>query len=115
MLAMESVPGPPFGVVSVSREDEVIVALHGEVDVATAPLLEAELALSPVQDARMVLVDLERVAFMDLTGLRPLLRLAAPARPGRRISITAGPPSLQRLLDLTGLRRHFTVVAPQPL
>jgi anti-anti-sigma regulatory factor len=52
---------------------------------------------------------------MDLTGLRPLLKLAAPARPGRRISITAGPPSLQRLLDLTGLRRHFTVVAPQPL
>ncbi len=104
-----------FDVVSVSRDDEVIVALRGEVDLATAPLLERELALGPVQEARAVLVDLERVAFMDLTGLRPLLSFASPARPGRRVAITAGPPSVQRLLDVTGLRRHFHVVAPHNL
>jgi anti-sigma B factor antagonist len=104
-----------FDVVSVSREDEVIVALRGEVDLATAPLLERELALGSVRQARAVLVDLERVAFMDLTGLRPLLSFAAPARPGQRVAITAGPPSLQRLLDVTGLRRHFHVVAPHNL
>jgi len=101
-----------FDVVSVSRDDEVIVALRGEVDLATAPLLERELALGSVQRAHAVLVDLERVAFMDLTGLRPLLSFASPARPGRHVSITAGPPSVQRLLDVTGLRRHFHVVAP---
>src|SRR6185437_14813577 len=39
-----------FDVVSVSRDDEVIVALRGEVDLATAPLLERELALGPVQE-----------------------------------------------------------------
>jgi anti-anti-sigma factor len=59
-----------------------------------------------------VLVDLERVAFMDLTGLRPLLSLAIRSRHGQRVAITAGPPPVQRLLELTGLRRHFTVVAP---
>ena len=100
-----------FDVVSVSRDDEVIVALRGEVDLATAPLLERELALGVVMEARAVLVDLERVAFMDLTGLRPLLRFASPARPGHRVAITEGPPSVQRLLDVTGLRRHFHVVA----
>jgi anti-anti-sigma factor len=109
---MRSATAPPFDVVSVSRDDEVIVALRGEVDLATAPRLEAELALGPIQDARAVLVDLEGVAFMDLSGLRPLVRLAAPARAGHCVSITKGPPSLQRLLDLTGLRRHFNVVAP---
>jgi anti-anti-sigma factor len=101
-----------FAVVSVSRDDEVIVALRGEVDLATAPLLERELALGAVRDARVVLVDLERVAFMDLTGLRPLVSFAVPSRPGHRVAITAGPPPVQRLLELTGLRRHFTVVAP---
>jgi anti-sigma B factor antagonist len=101
-----------FDVVSVSRDDEVIVALRGEVDLATAPLLERELALGPVQNARAVLVDLERVAFMDLTGLRPLLSLAMPSRPGHRVAITAGPPRVQRLLQVSGLRRHFDVVAP---
>jgi anti-anti-sigma factor len=109
---MRSAVAPCFDVVSVSREDEVIVALRGEVDLATAPLLEAELGLASVQAARAVLVDLEGVAFMDLSGLRPLLRLAAPARPGHDVSITSGPPSVQRLLDLSGLRRHFNIVAP---
>jgi anti-anti-sigma factor len=103
---------PDFDVVSVSRDDEVIVALRGEVDLATAPMLERELALRPVQDARAVLVDLERVAFMDLTGLRPLLSFASPKRPGHHVAITMGPPSVQRLLDVTGLRRYFKVIDP---
>jgi hypothetical protein len=38
--ALFSDPGADFDVVSVSRDDEVIVALRGEVDLATAPLLE---------------------------------------------------------------------------
>ncbi len=101
-----------FDVISVSRDDEVIVALRGEIDLATAPLLERELSLGAVREARAVLVDLERVAFMDLTGLRPLLSFVVPSRPGHRVAITAGPPPVQRLLELSGLRRHFTVVAP---
>jgi anti-anti-sigma factor len=107
-----SEPAADFDVVSVSRNDEVIVALRGEVDLATAPLLERELALSPVQNARAVLVDLEQVAFMDLTGLRPLLSLVMSSRPGHRVAITTGPPPVQRLLALSGLRCHFNVVAP---
>jgi anti-sigma B factor antagonist len=109
---MFSEPLADFDVVSVSREDEVIVALRGEIDLATAPLLERELALGPARNARAVLVDLEQVAFMDLTGLRPLLSFVTPSRPGHRVAITAGPPPVQRLLALSGLRRHFTVVAP---
>jgi anti-anti-sigma factor len=103
---------PDFDVVSVSRDDEVIVALRGEVDLATAPLLARELALGPVREARAVLVDLDHVAFMDLTGLRPLLSFASPKRPGHHVAITAGPPAVQRLLELTGLRRYFNVVGP---
>jgi anti-sigma B factor antagonist len=105
-------PAAEFDVISVSRDDEVIFTLRGEVDLATAPLLERELSLGAVRDARAVLVDLERVAFMDLTGLRPLLSFVLPSRPGQRVTITAGPPPVQRLLELSGLRRHFTVVAP---
>jgi anti-sigma B factor antagonist len=104
-------PGAEFDVVSVSRGDDVIVALRGEVDLATAPILEQELALGAVRDARQVLVDLEQVAFMDLTGLRPLLTLVMPGRPGHRVSITACPAPVQRLLELSGLRGHFNVVA----
>ena len=90
----------------------MIVALRGEIDLATAPLLERELGSRSVREARAVLVDLEHVAFMDLTGLRPLLSFVVPSRPGHRVAITAGPPPVQRLLEVSGLRRHFTVVAP---
>jgi anti-sigma B factor antagonist len=110
--ALLSEPAADFDVVSVSRDDEVIVTLRGEIDLATAPLLERELSLGAVREARAVLVDLERVAFIDLTGLRPLLSLVLPSRPGQRVAITTGPPPVQRLLELSGLRRHFTVVAP---
>jgi anti-anti-sigma factor len=75
---MHPVTAPPFDVVSVSRGDEVIVALRGEVDLATAPLLEAELAQSLVLNAQAVLVDLEHVTFMDLTGLRRHFNVVAP-------------------------------------
>ncbi|MFZ1994861.1 MAG: STAS domain-containing protein [Solirubrobacteraceae bacterium] len=102
---------PDFNVISVRRDDEVIVALRGEVDLAAVPLLERELSLGSVREARDVLVDVERVAFMDLSGLRPLLSLVLPSRPGHRVAITAGSAPVQRLLELSGLRRHFNVVA----
>jgi anti-sigma B factor antagonist len=109
-----SMIGPELDVVSVRRDDDVIVALRGEVDLCTAPMLERELALGEVQSARAILVDLEHVAFMDLTGLRPLISFARGARRGRRVSITDGSPSVRRLLELTGLGAQFNVIASEP-
>ena len=85
--------------------------LHGELDMCTAPVLHRALVADRVKDARTVLVDLEGVNFIDLSGLRPLADLAMPPRAGFRLSVTPGPRKVQRLLELSGLRRYLTVVA----
>jgi len=103
---------PELGVDTVRRDDEVIVVLRGEFDLCTAPLLQGVLAGDQVKDARTVLVDLENVAFMDLSGLRPLVSLALPARDGFRVALTTGSPQVQWLLELTGLRYLLNVVPP---
>ena len=105
---------PALGVDTIRRDDEVIVVLRGEFDVCAAPLLAGALADDQVRDARAVLVDLDNVAFMDLSGLRPLVSLALLEREGSRVTLTAGSPQVRWLLELTGLRRLLNVVAPQP-
>jgi anti-anti-sigma factor len=96
----------------VRRDDEVIVVLRGEFDLCTAPLLQGVLAGEQLRDARSVVVDLENVAFMDLSGLRPLVSLALPARDDLRVTLTTGSPHVQWLLELTGLRSVLNVAPP---
>jgi anti-anti-sigma factor len=66
-----------FSISTSDRDGRVVVVIRGELDLATAPDLEAALTerLDAGQD---VVVDLRELAFMDSTGLRVLV--AAHAR-----------------------------------
>jgi anti-anti-sigma factor len=55
--------------------DSAVVRLDGELDCATAPQVEAtlaELQLSPTPPRR-IYVDADRLTFIDVSGLTPLL------------------------------------------
>lgn len=97
-----------FGVATVVHGRAALVAVRGDLDLSTAPALTRE--LESVRWADSVLIDLERVCFVDLSGLRPLVEFALTG--GRRpvVSITAGSPSVQTLLTLSGLASSFTVM-----
>ena len=86
--------------------------LQGELDMCTAPLLQRAFAVDRVRDARTVLVDVERLSFIDLSGLRPLLGLALERPAGSDFAMTSGPRKVQRLIELSGLRRHLNIVPP---
>ena len=61
------------------------VALEGEVDVYTAPRLKAQLVELIDDGCISIIVDLEKVAFIDSSGLGVLVGAAAAgAREGRR-------------------------------
>ncbi len=77
-------------VCTITRGDEATVFFDGELDLFTAPALERELTREELSDARSVIVDLERVDFVDLSGLRPIVSLALAERPGVRVAITTG-------------------------
>jgi anti-sigma B factor antagonist len=90
---------PPRFDVAVSADPErdgTLLRVSGELDLVTAPQLEAALAAVTAQPAR---IDLSGLVFMDSTGLRALLG-AAREHPGLQINGPLQPP-VQRLLELT--------------
>jgi anti-sigma B factor antagonist len=94
-----------------SNRGRVVVAPEGEVDFATAPLLEETLVGAQSSNAAQVLVDLTAVTFIDAAGLQTLLRAYARSRQeGSRLRITEGPPQVQRLFDIAGVRDELPFV-----
>lgn len=97
--------------ISVRRGDGcIVVAVRGECDILTAPLLRERLLELAGQSARMV-VDLSGLEFLDCAGLRALLvgRRCVELLGGALV-ITAPSPPVTRVLQLTGLDRDLTIV-----
>lgn len=95
-----------------AQEDRVVVSLTGELDMASAPLLQAALEEAErTQDSALV-IDLERLQFMDSTGLRTILwaRERWEGR-GREMALTTGPSQVQRLLTVSGVRDQLRVIS----
>ena len=92
--------------------DQVIVTASGEIDLYTAPALQAELAavLGGGHPVRVV-VDLSGVEFCDSTGMNVLLSAMKRARERGRALDLAGPqPAVRKVLQVTGLDSVFNVV-----
>ena len=88
----------------------VRLALRGELDVATAPRVQASLALAEGQDPELVVVDLRGLTFMDSTGLHLLLDADARHREaGRRLVVIPGNGAIGRLMSLTGTDALLTL------
>jgi anti-sigma B factor antagonist len=88
------------------REDGgVRLCLQGELDLASAPLVAEHLRTLSEQRAAVVL-DLDELAFIDMSGLRMLLAAAEDAaRDGWALTVTPGSPAVRRLVDLVHLDR----------
>jgi anti-sigma B factor antagonist len=80
------------------------VALHGELDLATAERAAAALAEAFSSDGGGVVLDLTDVAFMDASGARVVeATRARAARDGHELVIRIAPGAVARCLDLCGL------------
>lgn len=96
----------------------VSVALVGELDLAAAPIAEAELR-EACANADLLVLDLAAVTFMDCAGLRVLLAADERLRAsGGRLAIVHAPLQVRRLFDLTGTRDQLQLgwdaAAPDP-
>ena len=96
----------------VSRDvTRTVIAVRGELDVATGPALEASIGEARAAGGELIL-DLRELRFIDASGLAVLLRAQQRARrAGQRFAVSARARPLERLLALTGLRDELTVVA----
>jgi anti-sigma B factor antagonist len=97
--------------VSVSETpDAVVVAVSGELDVATAPALREELYRAIDQHLPKVIVDLAEMNFIDSTGLGVLVGALKRVKEGNGgLELRALSPSARRVFEITGLSRAFTI------
>jgi anti-sigma B factor antagonist len=94
-------------VVSEHSAGTVVVPV-GELDLGTAPDLEAVLATQ----AGPVVVDLRKLTFIDLTGLRLLLEADARSRQdGMNLRFIRGR-KVQRLFEVSRLPNRLTYIEP---
>ncbi|HUA74894.1 MAG TPA: DUF6328 family protein [Solirubrobacteraceae bacterium] len=93
-------------------DDRVVLALTGELDLASSPILERALEDADVAVAPLLVLDLDGLKFVDSTGLRVILlaREGSTAR-GQEFAITPGSPQVQRLLSITSVAEHMRVIA----
>ena len=99
-----------FRVVVSEHAAGTLVVPHGELDLGTAPDLEAVLATH----SGPVVVDLRKLSFIDLTGLRVLLEADARSRQdGMNLRFIPGP-IVRRLFDLAELPDRLAYVESRP-
>lgn len=80
--------------------DAAWVHVAGALDIATSPELDRALRESP---ARLVVLDLRDLAFMDCSGVHTIVDASVSARhDGRRLILLRGTPNVDRVFALTG-------------
>ena len=102
----------PFKVWSKRTESDHRVTLHGELDMAVTDTVDREVRRAEESDARSIVLDLNRLEFMDASGVRLLLDLDSRSRNnGGRLRITrARHPQVRRVLELTGVDKLLPFV-----
>lgn len=110
---LSTVSETPFSVVSERRGSGWRIVARGELDIATVPSLERDLLAAEQTDADTIVLDLSGLSFIDSTGLKLLLDANDRSNGADRLRIiAAGSPTLERLLDIVGLRERLPLITP---
>jgi anti-anti-sigma factor len=87
-----------------------VVTVGGELDIATAPVLERALTEVAGGQPQSVLLELENVTFVDSSGLRVLVEFRnrfGSREPAVPFLIDGMSPAVERLLEISGLLEHL--------
>ena len=104
-------PAPGNFDVAVDRQrSTIVVAPSGEIDLATIGLVREAVEREHSASAMLVL-DLREVEFIDTSGLRYVLELAARAtEEGFELRIVRGPSAVQRVFEISGIEARLPFV-----
>jgi anti-anti-sigma factor len=100
----------PFRIDVHPERDVVRVVPVGELDLATAPELEAQLHELRTSGFERVVLDLRELHFVDSTGIRVIVTEHQFATANdREFSLVGERPAVRRALELCGLLEHLRV------
>jgi anti-sigma B factor antagonist len=95
------------------ERDVVRLCPHGEVDVATTGAIREKFEEMTALGFGRVALDLRGVTFLDSTGVRLVLELCEASRSGTcEFALIEGPPAVERIFELTGVRSQLPFIAP---
>ncbi|MER7128930.1 STAS domain-containing protein [Streptosporangium saharense] len=99
-----------------SHAGHTVMAIIGEIDLYTAPGLQAEFTrLLQESLATHVVIDMSGVEFCDSTGMNVLLSALKRLRErGGTLELAAPRPAVRKILQVTGLDSVFTVYEAMP-
>ncbi|MGB9183740.1 MAG: STAS domain-containing protein [Solirubrobacteraceae bacterium] len=89
-----------------------VLGLHGELDLATAPVLSGQVGELERLGVDRLVLDLRELAFMDCAGLRVIVAAHRRSRhTGTEVEILCGPGHIKRVFSLTGLDQELKISA----
>jgi anti-sigma B factor antagonist len=104
---------PSFDLTVERRDTVTTVVVSGELDLATAPELAA--AVARHHDARLLVLDLTAVTFIDSSAVRVLIEAErSRAGAGLRVAVLAGEGPVRRMLGLCGLEGRLAPTSDDP-
>jgi len=103
---------PPFGLAEEPLPGGLVLAVSGELDLATAPELRERLGAAVDSGMTRVVVDLHDVTFMDSVGLAAVLHARSRLGASGRLALVVAPDSYAQLvLEITGMPRALAIFA----
>ena len=88
----------------------VELVLAGELDLVSAPALEGELMAVESDSVGELVIDLQRLEFMDSTGLRVLLSATRHAEAeGHKLLLRNVQGQVRRLFEIAGVLEQFSL------
>jgi anti-anti-sigma factor len=99
--------------IDVRREaDRVVVRLEGELDLASAPLLQDAIEGVDREASSTLVLDLQDLRFIDSTGLRTILWVRERCQDhAHEFAMTPGSDQVQRLFAISGAGEHLRIIA----
>jgi anti-sigma B factor antagonist len=106
---------PQFRVTAERLGSAGLVAVEGELDIATLPEVEQTLTRMRSDQLERLVIDLREVAFLDSTSIELLLRLHGElTAAGAELVIVRAPRDVDRIFDLMELGRVLNLVDEPP-
>jgi anti-sigma B factor antagonist len=94
------------GPLYVDLDDAGVLVVHGDIDVAGGPTLEASVLTR--ENHAPIVIDLADVDFIDSSGLRTLLEASRRAgERGTTVNLRNVGSAVRRMLDITGTAERF--------
>ncbi|SOJ52604.1 Anti-sigma-F factor antagonist RsfB [Mycobacterium simulans] len=105
MIEQSGAPGDSraFGIEERQVDRAVVLTVSGEVDMLTAPQLEAAIDTALAAKPLTLIVDLSKVEFLASAGISVLVAAHAEALPQTRFAVVADAAATSRPIKLMGI------------